>query len=358
MELASCFSWAGSRCWRWLVRLIVGIALALAAACLASAETHVVIAAKYYNAFSHAYPPLVRVRSGDTIRTKTLDSRGFTDKGIQVARSGNALTGPFYVQGAEPGDALEIHFNQLSLNRNWGYSNWRLGLYALAPESVEGIYSDKTKPNVVRPGTNDQVHWDIDLGHHTVRLRSQDLKSAAIPFQFPTHPMLGCVGVAPGGDIVSGGAGAFGGNMDFNMMAEGATLILPVFHEGGLLFLGDGHALMGDGEALGDAVETSMDVEFTVAIRKQAKLTEPRLETAEYLVAIGAQTDFESSLNRGLQLATSDMVRWLTEDYHLEPWAAHVLIGMQAQYRVITVGGSIALLIPKGVLPQPAKKGS
>jgi acetamidase/formamidase len=126
--------------------------------------------------------------------------------------------------------------------------------------------------------------------------------------------------------------------------------VLPVFHPGGLLFLGDGHALMADGEPTGTGVETSMDVEFSVELKKNAAVTGPRVETADYLISIGAQPEFASSLDRALQLATTDMVRWLVRDYELEPWAAHQLIGAAGKYEVVTVAGSMALKVPKKYL--------
>jgi acetamidase/formamidase len=93
-----------------------------------------------------------------------------------------------------------------------------------------------------------------------------------------------------------------------------------------------------------------MDVEFTVELKKQAKIAGPRLESADYLVSIGAQPEFVSPLDRALQLATSDMVNWLAQDYHLEAWAAHVLVGFQGEYRVVTVAGTMALMVPKKAL--------
>ncbi|HEX2474704.1 MAG TPA: acetamidase/formamidase family protein, partial [Lacipirellulaceae bacterium] len=130
------------------------------------------------------------------------------------------------------------------------------------------------------------------------------------------------------------------------------TVLLPVYHPGALLFIGDGHALQGDGEPMGTGVETSMDVEFTVDLRKKGGLTGPRAETAEHIISIGSQPEFVSSLNRALQMATSDMVAWLTNEYKLEPWAAHLLIGYQGRYDVVTVAGTMALKIPKKLLPQ------
>ena len=95
-----------------------------------------------------------------------------------------------------------------------------------------------------------------------------------------------------------------------------------------------------------------MDVEFTVEVRKKVPLSGPRAETAEHIISIGSQPEFASSSNRALQLATSDMVNWLTTDYKMEPWAAHLLIGYQGRYDVVTVAGSVALKIPKKQLPQ------
>jgi acetamidase/formamidase len=168
--------------------------------------------------------------------------------------------------------------------------------------------------------------------------------------------MLGCVGVAPAGDFAptSGPSGSYGGNLDYNETVSGATIHLPVYHPGGLLFIGDGHAIQGDGEPVGNGVETSMDVTFSVEVRKKTRMSGPRVENSEYLISIGSQPEFVSSLNRGLQLATTDMVHWLVEQYQLEPWAAHMLIGQQARYDVVTVAGSMALRIPKRALP-PAR---
>jgi acetamidase/formamidase len=195
------------------------------------------------------------------------------------------------------------------------------------------------------------IPWDIDLDRGTVRLR--DPTTTTVNLEFPMKPMLGCVGVAPAGDFAptSGPSGAYGGNMDYNEIGEGSTVMLPVYHPGALLFVGDGHALQGDGEPIGTGVEVSMDVEFVTELRKGANLTGPRVETAEHIISIGSQPEFASSLDRALQLATSDMVSWLVKDYGLAPWAAHLLIGYQGEYDVITVAGSMALKIPKKVLP-------
>src|SRR5262249_27831726 len=224
------------------------------------------------------------------------------------------------------------------VNRNWGTSSNRLGLYSLTPESVENIFPAK------------RVTWEIDIPAKKVRVT--DPASAKVKLEFAARPMLGCVGVAAPGDFspTSGPAGSYGGNLDYNQVVEGATVILPVYHPGALLYIGDGHALMGDGQPTGNGIETSMNVEFSVEIRKNAKLSGPRLENAEYLISIGAQPEFVSSLDRALQMATTDMAHWLIDDYKLEPWAAHVLIAFQGKYEVATVAGTMALRVPKRAL--------
>jgi amidase len=315
------------------------------------AEVHQVVATTYYNTFSRAHPVLKRVRPGDTVVTKTIDAGGQDEKDVRRGQPSNPLTGPFYVEGAEPDDALIVRFTKVRLNRRWGWTAYRLGLFSLTPESIEGLYANRYKDDLVRSGRSNLVPWEIDLERQTVRLREP--ASQVIKLEFPARPMLGCVGVAPAGDFAptSGPSGNYGGNLDYNEIGEGAVVMLPVYHPGALLFLGDGHALQADGEPTGTGIETSMDVEFTVDIRKKANLTGPRVETGEFIISVGSQPEFVSTLDRALRLATSDMVSWLVTDYKLEPWAAHLLIGYQGKYDVVTVAGSMALKIPKKHLP-------
>lgn len=316
-----------------------------------ASEVHSVVADSYHHTFSRAHAVLKRVREGDTVVTKTIDAGGQDENDVRRAQPSNPLTGPFYVEGAEPGDALIVHFKKVRMNRKWGWSAYRLILPSLTPDSIEHIYPNRYKDDLIRPGRSNLVPWDIDLKTQRVRLREP--VSQAIQLEFAAQPMLGCVGVAPAGDFAptSGPSGSYGGNLDFNEIGEGATVMLPVYHPGGLLFIGDGHALQADGEPMGTGVETSMDVEFTVKVRKKANLTGPRVETAQHIISIGSQPEFASALDRALQMATSDMASWLVEQYKLEPWAAHLLIGYQGEYEVVTVAGSMALKIPKKVLP-------
>ena len=300
----------------------------------------------YYRTFFHKHPVKQRIKPGEVVTTRTLDSSGKDYQGNEQSGGPNPLTGPFYVEGAEPGDALVIQFRKMRMNRNWGYSGYRLGLFAMTPEYIEKTYPPNYKMDVVRKGFAHYVPWDLDLAKGLVRLREPGSK--AIAMEFAAKPMLGCVGVAAAGDWAptSSPAGPYGGNMDYNRIGEGSTVILPVYHPGALLFLGDGHALQGDGEPTGNGVETSMDVEFSVTVRKGVRLTGPRVETADYIISIGSQPEFQSSLDRGLEMATTDMVQYLMTEHGLEEWAAHLLIAFQGKYEVVTARGSMALLIP------------
>lgn len=326
------------------------IAACLFAAAIAAAQPREALPERFYNTFSHTNPVFLRINPGDVIITKTLDSGGLNQRGQLQAVGGNPLTGPFYVEGAEPGDAILVHLRKVRLNRNWGSTSYRLAPFAVLPEYVESFYPNHYKPDAVRKGRDNVLPWDLDLNNNTVKLREP--ASTKIKLEFPARPMLGCIGVAASGDFspTSGPAGSYGGNLDYNEIVEGAIVILPVYHKGALLFMGDGHAIMADGEPTGTGVETSMDVEFSVEIRKNAHLTGPRVETGDYIISLGAQPEFSSSLDRGLQLATTDMIRWLTADYQIEPWAAHQLIGAAGKYDVVTVAGTMALRIPKKYL--------
>jgi acetamidase/formamidase len=329
----------------------LAIVLLSAAAPARAGETLTVLPERYYRTFDHRHPVLRRIKPGDLVRTRTIDSSGRDHEGRVVHPGGkNPLTGPFYIEGAEPGDSIAVRIAAVRLSRSWGYSGYRLGLFALTPEAVERVYPNEFKPDSIIPGRRNAVRWRIDRERNRVRL--EEPSSARVALEFPARPMLGCIGVAAPGDFAptSGPAGSYGGNLDYNQVRAGARVLLPVYHPGALLFVGDGHALQADGEPSGNGIETSLEVEFSVDLRKGRPLTGPRVETADHLISVGAQAEFESSLDRGLQLATTDMVEWLVTEHGLEPWAAHLLVAFQGKYDVVTIAGSMALRIPKGAL--------
>jgi acetamidase/formamidase len=313
------------------------------------AADHTVINEVNYHTFSTEHPIQARLRSGDRVITKTVDSAGFDWKGVRHTKThGNPLTGPFWVEGAEPGDAIAVQLERVRLNRTTGYTAFRVG--AVIPEARDRYAPPPYAEGAVLPGRTDLIPFVIDLKNRTAR--PKEPLSGKADLVFAATPMLGCIGVAPGGGQAptSGPAGAYGGNLDYKEVREGATVILPVSVAGAYLFLGDGHALQGDGEAVGSGIETSLDVQFTVTLRKNAKLTGPRVENADYLISIGARTAASNSLNDALAIANGDMLRWLIEDHGLEAVAAHLLIGHQAKIDVAALSGVMAVKIPKRVL--------
>ena len=324
---------------------------------LGSSEVHRVVNERNHHTFDRHHPVEARIKPGDTIITKTVDSAGWDYLGIRRTKThGNPLTGPFYVEGAEPGDALVVHLKKVRLNRTWAYTAYHIGGYALTKEYLETkrippLY-DKAQvlggPENYLEGRTDLVPWVLDLEKNTVRMREP--VSAKIKLEFPARPLLGCIGVPPAGDEAprSGPTGNWGGNMDYKEIREGATVYIPVYHDGGFLMFGDGHALQGDGEAVGSGVETSLDVEVIVDLKKRANLTTLRVENEEYLISIGNKSG--DTLNEALKIATTDMVRWLVEEYELEPWAAHQLIGFQGEYDIAAIAGTIGCKIPKAAL--------
>ncbi len=324
----------------------------LAAVCFADpglmAETRRIIPDRYYDTFA-AHPPIARLRPGDTVTTKLLDSRGRDETGKLILDADNVLNGPFFIEGAEPGDTLVISLDRVRLNRDWGWNGVRVSLDALAPGSIEGIFSANCCDEWLQPRRRNALKWNLDR-EKGILTPSRPLGQRA-KLAFPAHPAVGCIGVAPSTKqaISSGPSGPHGGNIDYNGMDEGAIVYLPVFEPGAYFMIGDGHAGHGDGELLGQGTETSMDVQFTVQriIKKQA-LGAPRLEHPDSLVTFGLTPAAE----RGFRSAITDMISWLVRDYGLTPQEAHVLVAMSGSLRVASWFGTYICQVPKRYLPE------
>jgi amidase len=172
--------------------------------------------------------------------------------------------------------------------------------------------------------------WEVDRERGTATLVRPETKLGRLTL--PIAPMLGCFGVAPAlGEAIScATSGRHGGNMDYRGFAEGATVFFPVLVPGALLHVGDGHALQGDGEIVGTGIEISFEVRFTVRLQKGRQIGWPRAENAEYILTVGNARP----LDQALQHATTEMARWLQEEYGLDPHAAQLLMGLAVEYQV------------------------
>ena len=285
-----------------------------------SPRTHTFEPDKFHRVFWGGIPPALHISPGDTVKTTTVDAGGTDHKGVRRSLGGNPETGPFYVDGAMPGDTLVIKFARIRLNRDTAGSGDRIVPGAVDPWYFrDAKFDDKFDSN-----------WKLDLAGGTASLAkpTDRLKN----FKVALRPMLGCVGVAPPQKqaMQAGSLGPWGGNMDYNGLREGVTVYLPVFQEGAILFVGDGHAVQGDGELNGDALETSMEVEFTVDLVRGHRTESPRFEDAEFLMASG----IGGSLPEALQQATTELARWLERDYKLSANESNIVLGTSIRYDI------------------------
>ena len=308
----------------------------------AAPQTRTFEPTQFHRFFSGTIPPALHINPGDTVRTTTVDAGGRDASGKRRSNGGNPETGPFYVEGANPGDTLVVKFNRIRLNRDSAGSGDRIVPGALNPEYFRNAkFDDKFSSE-----------WKLDRedGYAMLAKPSEHLKS----FRVKLQPMLGCVAVAPPDKqtFQAGWLGGWGGNMDYNGMREGTTVYLPVFQPGAWLFVGDGHAAQGDGELTGDALETSMDVEFTVnVISGQGGGGGPRAENDEYLMAMG----IAGSLPDALRQATTSLARWIERDYKLTPNETAVVLGTSIRYDIAEIVDpqvNIVAKMSKSVLAQ------
>lgn len=314
-------------------------------AATAAPRTHDFAPAKYYRQFSGATEPVLTISPGDTVRTKCVDAGGVDDKGEHKSHGGNPLTGPFYVEGSVPGDTLVIKLNRVRLNRD------SAGIYN---DTVVGSAVDPYYYRDLKRAKDFDATWKLDRELGTAQLTKPTDKLKNLKVQL--RPMMGCIGVAPGGHQVyrSGNLGGYGGNMDYNQLREGVTVYLPVFQEGALLFIGDGHATQGDGELTGNALETSMDVEFTVDLVRGKSLGQPRFENDEYVMVSG----ISGSLNTALQDATTGLSRWLEDEYKLNPGEIAMVLGSSMHYDIAEIVDPqvhVVAKLPKAILNQIVK---
>jgi len=234
------------------------------------------------------------------------------------------------------------------LNRDWGWNGIRITTSALAPETIEKLFTADCCDEWLQPGRRNALRWNLDRNRGVIA-PTREL-GERVKLEFPAHPSLGCIGVAPPNkqSIDSGPMGSYGGNMDYKAMDEGAIVYLPVYEPGAYFMLGDGHAGFGDGELLGQGTETSMDVQFTVGLMKKHTIGWPRVEHPDAIVTLGCAPD---AMEHGFRTAISEMVSWLTDDYGLSPQEAHVMLGLAAELKVASWFGTYMCRVPKRYLP-------
>lgn len=288
--------------------------------------THQFTPTRYYTTIG-SHEPALRIADGDTVVTSTVDAGGRDTSGEQVTQGGNPQTGPFFVEGAEPGDTLVVTLDRLTPNRSIGYTASVIAANVLDPEFVREMPE------------RGSVFWNVDVASGTVRLQEAPVWFTGNPTEvpetlrdlvLPMTPMVGCFGVAPaGGEAISTATSAHhGGNMDYRGFVAGVTVYFPVAVPGALFHIGDGHATQGDGEIVGTGIEISFDVQFTCRVHKGKRIHWPRGENADYIFTVGNARP----LDQATQHATTEMLRWLTADFGYDLRAASTLMGQTVAY--------------------------
>jgi amidase len=267
-----------------------------------------------------SHEPVLHVAGGDTVRTWCVDALGCDSTGDRIARGSNPQTGPFFVDGAEPGDTLAVRLDGIRPNRPRGVTG-----EVVAPNVVDPWFVPEL------PSRGDGDWWTLDLERRTARLEEPPSGLESLG-ELTLEPMVGCFGVAPaGGEAISTAtSGPHGGNMDYRGFRESVTVYFPVFVEGALFHIGDGHALQGDGEIVGTGIEVSIDVEFTLDVLKGKAISWPHAENDEFVMAVGNARP----LDQAVQHATTELMHMLAEDHGLDYRANSVLLGQCIRYDV------------------------
>jgi acetamidase/formamidase len=300
--------------------------------------------------------PVLQLRPGTVVSTWTRDCfagriTSTADLVSQVCdqRYMNPQTGPFFVEGAEPGDTVAVHFLSIEPREAHGYSSTVpfFGSLTATPTTA-----------MLHPALEERTWvYELDRVDRLVRYAALD---SPFTVDLPLDPMHGTVGVAPPlGEVRSSlTPGSWGGNMDTPEMRAGTTCYLGVNVEGALLSLGDGHARQGEGETCGVAVECAMDTVFAVDLVKGTPTPWPRLEDDTHLMTTGSARPLEDAF----RIAHTELVRWTAELLDLSELDAYQLVSQVALTpvaNVVDTNYTVVAKLPKAVLRGvPAMSGT
>jgi acetamidase/formamidase len=305
--------------------------------------THSLTAEPTHSVWNRSLPPRLQIASGDTVNFECVDASGgqvhpgMTAKEfLAIDRTRiHALTGPVWIEGAEPGDVLEIDVLN-TRHHGWGWSSVSEGL---------GFLKDQFRDTYL-------FHWNLD-GNSTRSLS---------PAIVPVRPFLGVMGVsrADDGEYRTRPPGPFGGNLDVRELCAGSRLYLPVFNRGALFSCGDGHAAQGDGEVCINGIECPLDVTLRFHLHKQQPLTGPLVEASESVapdssanawVVVETGTDLADAA----RAATLRMIDLLVTRWGLTPIHAYILCSVALRLRLSQVVNepvhTVSAAISKQILP-------
>ena len=302
------------------------------------AETVKFNATKGYQTYA-VREPVLRIKAGDILESNTLYSDFFTEKDGPWPGE----VGPIYIEGATTEDTLAIKIIKIKPNIQTGRSG--------TSSTYGSLTATNTTPMLHEPVPSKKFIWEIDAERMTAKLDLHESRMKSV--EVDLIPMLGRLGTAPPGDqaIPGGVPYDFGGNMDTSDAREGATVYLPIFHEGAYFYFGDVHALQGDGEITGSGIETSADVTLQLDVIKGKTIAWPRIENDEYIMVAGSVRP----LIDAFRIAHVEMVQWLETDYGFERWEALQVFSQVGSARVANVvdpNYTIVAKFPKRYLPK------
>ncbi|NLF51501.1 MAG: acetamidase [Leptolinea sp.] len=292
----------------------------------------------YHPTFANR-PPALHIKPGDSVTLSLPDAHGYDPHGIRLADFSNPLAGPIFVNDAYPGDTISITLDEIqpASDNGWSY------LFPTSNTIEAALFA-------ILPTDRQMVSWEIIRERAIARPGKpfEDLKGLEIP----VAPMVGCLGVAPSLSqaITSYSSGSFGGNMDCPLLTAGTRIELPVYVEGGLLYIGDCHAAQSHGEITGAAIEIPAIVRFTVFVKKNTVIAWPRGETDDSIFTIGCGRPLDTALQR----ATSEMLHWLMLDFGMKPEIAALKAGQCVRYvisNIVNEVSTIACTLSKTFLP-------
>lgn len=328
-----------------LLPLSIGCMLAMGAV-NAAADTHRYMPAaedlKYLFATA---PPVLHLKPGDTLVTWTESALGsqLNKPGDTVPADAqpNPNTGPFFIDGAEPGDTLVVKIIEIEPAKDFAVG--------IAGPGFGGLTKTPFTPMLDTSIPELTWYYAIDRQARTVEFSALD---SDFKVQLPLQPFLGCLGVAPAAGearqtIVPG---FFGGNMDTPEVRAGTTVYFPVNVTGGLLYLGDGHAAQGEGEIAGTAAEVAMNVTLEVGLVKGRTIATPRFEDDTYLMAAGSVRPLEDAM----RIASHELIQWIVEEYHLSALDAYELLSVAMESNVSQIvdpNYTVLVKIRKAYLP-------
>jgi acetamidase/formamidase len=299
----------------------------------------------HWGFFDAGLKPVLTIASGDTVSVDSVsgppdtlptDARFHVPPELHAIHArlaapsggGHILTGPIAVEGAEPGDTLEIRIRSIDFRQNWAYTR-------IAP--LRGTIPED---------------FPVRKTWHTAIDRQRGIGTTPFGVDIPLAPFFGVMGVAPRpayGRVTTIVPREFGGNLDLKELVAGTTLYLPVFAKDALLSVGDGHGVQGDGEVCITALETALGGTFEIILRKDLHLDMPRAETPTHWISVGLDEDLDDAAKQALR----QMIKLMGELAGLAPADAYMLCSLGVDFRVTQlVDGNKGIhgMLPKSLL--------